>query len=35
LYAIDLDVMSLFVDSPFTFLRMLNMWLYLMYTISI
>jgi len=31
-YTINLGVMSLFADSPFTFLTMLNMLLYLMYS---
>jgi len=35
LYAINLDVVSLFSDSPFTFLAMLIMLLYLMYSIDL
>jgi len=35
LYAINLDVVSLFADSPFTFLGMLIMLLYLMYSINL
>jgi len=34
IYAINLDDVSLFVDSPYTFLVMLNMLLYLMYCIE-
>jgi len=35
LYAINLYVVSLFAYSPFTFLTMLNMLLYLMYSINL
>jgi len=35
LYAINLDVVSLFADSPFTFLAMLNMLLYQMNSINL
>jgi hypothetical protein len=34
LYAINLNDVSLFADSPFMFLAILNMWFYLMYSID-
>jgi len=34
LYVINLDFVSLLADSPFTFLTMLNMLLYLMYPLE-
>jgi hypothetical protein len=34
-YAINLDDMSLFADSSFSFLVMLNLYLYMMYSIDL